>query len=364
MSPLLLPPVDRALQINMYPFDLKHVVHCLPHQLRVFENQVERIHLTVDGRAASAGRYKSDHFDLASKELYRFLKSMQAQHPKLEVDIVDYGTQARELVSSVFFRNSAVAFPEKAFDGGPYHVYFWGIAQANARYVLHMDSDMMFGGGSQTWVSEAIDLFAAQPRAVFVAPLGGPPRHDRQVETHSAEVMPGLRFKPKPIWIVDQPITVEHRTVSTRIFMIDMQRFAATPGSLMVERPNLKRRIRSLAFNHDPASMPAEEVLSHALINHDLTRLDFLGRGDGLYSLHPVYRSAEFYENLPNLIARIESGDIPDSQRGHYDITDAMQDWTSARAARTPFKRYKKALRHLLDANLIRLRGKASRQAT
>jgi hypothetical protein len=354
MGTLLLPRVDRALQINMYPFDLKHVVHCLPHQLRVFEDQVDRIHLTVDGRAASAGRYKSDNFDEAAEELYRFLKSIQAQHPKLEVDIVDYGPQACEQVSATFFRSSPTPYPQKAFDGGPFHVYFWGIAQANARYVVHMDSDMLFGGASQTWVREATELLAANRKAVFVAPLGGPPRFDGKVEENTDQVMPGLNIAFEPKLISDNPITVEHQTVSTRIFMIDMLRFAGSLGSLVIERPSLKRRIRSWAFNHDPSSMPAEEVLSRALINNGLTRLDYLGSGDGLYSLHPVYRSAEFYANLPNLIDRIERGDIPDAQRGHYDINESMQDWTSAHLARTPLKRYKKALRHLLDANITR----------
>jgi hypothetical protein len=356
MGTLILPRVDRALQINMYPFDLKHVVHCLPHQLRVFEDQVDRIHLTVDGRAASAGRYKSDNFDQAARELYCFLKSIQAQHPKLEVDVVDYSAEARELVSTTFFRNSPTVYPQKAFDGGPFHVYFWGIAQANARYVLHMDSDMLFGGGSQTWLREATELLAANPKAIFVAPLAGPPRFDGVINAGTDQFMPGLRVAIEPKVLSNDPITVEHQTVSTRIFMIDMQHFAESLASLVIERPSLKRRIRSLAFNHDPSSMPAEEVLSRALINNGMTRLDFLGSGTGLYSLHPVYRSAEFYANLPNLIDRIERGDIPDAQRGDYDINQSMQDWTSAHRARAPLKRYKKALRHLLDANLARIK--------
>ncbi|WP_281433711.1 hypothetical protein [Methylosinus sp. H3A] len=35
-----------------------------------------------------------------------------------------------------------------------------------------------------------------------------------------------------------------------------------------------------------------------------------------MYSLHPPYRSETFYRELPNLIARIVAGDIPDAQRG------------------------------------------------
>jgi hypothetical protein len=44
----------------------------------------------------------------------------------------------------------------QAFDGGPFHAYVYGLLKAEADYVVHMDSDMLFGGGSQKWLDEAI----------------------------------------------------------------------------------------------------------------------------------------------------------------------------------------------------------------
>ena len=35
--------VRAALQINMHPFDAPHVVHTLPHQLRAWAGQVDRV---------------------------------------------------------------------------------------------------------------------------------------------------------------------------------------------------------------------------------------------------------------------------------------------------------------------------------
>lgn len=43
-----LPPVQKALQINLHPFDAPHAALTLPHQLRVWGGQVDRILLTVD----------------------------------------------------------------------------------------------------------------------------------------------------------------------------------------------------------------------------------------------------------------------------------------------------------------------------
>jgi hypothetical protein len=66
---------------------------------------------------------------------------------------------------------------------------------------------------------------------------------------------------------------------------------------------------------------------------HGLSRLEFLGQAPGMWSLHPPYRSSNFYDNLPNLIQRIESGDIPEAQRGVHDVNDSLIDWSSAVAA-------------------------------
>ncbi len=47
--------------------------------------------------------------------------------------------------------------------------------------------------------------------------------------------------------------------------------------------------------------------------------------------LHPPYRSEEFYRALPGLIERIENDDIPEAQRGDYELNDSMFDWSRAR---------------------------------
>jgi hypothetical protein len=357
MTANVLPPIERALQINMCPTDYRHVLHCLPHQLRSFEAQVDRIHLTIDMGKVTSGRYREDNHGTLAEKLMAFLQQMQAQHPKIVLDIVDYSDAGRALVQEPFFRSAPKPYPAKAFDGGPFHVYFWGMAASRARYILHMDSDMLFGGQSQTWISEAIALGNAQAHALFIAPLGGPPRHDGKIEPQNHHQMPGITDVSDAQLIARDPLTIAYQTVSTRIFLIDMQRFHQVVGSLEIIRPSFKRRMRSLALAQDPSAKPAEELLSHCLMKGPYRRLDFLGAGSGLYSLHPTYRSEDFYANLPNLIARIEAGDIPDAQRGDHDINQSMQDWSQALAGRSRSKRFKKALRHLISANLSRFKA-------
>lgn len=345
------------MQINMHPFDAPHVIHTLPHQIRVWETQVDRILLTVDTGQVNAGRYKGHGFEAAKARLFAFLESMQNHHPKLHIDTVDYGPQARQKLGQLFFSKTP-NHPDKAFDGGPFYVYFYGLMRANARYVLHMDSDMLFGGGSTTWMNEAIALLETQPDALVVCPFSGPPKDGGDINLSLHIGMPGVKYMSLPEKLQLDIPAWRFPTVSTRIFMIDMERFQNRVGSLELLRPNFKRRIRSYAFNQKPLSMPAEEVLSANMISRKLCRLDYMGTGKGMYSLHPPYRSPQFYIALPALIKRIEKGDIPESQRGDFDINSSMMDWSTALAGKTRSKRYIKALKHLISANLERFSRK------
>jgi hypothetical protein len=67
-----------------------------------------------------------------------------------------------------------------------------------------------------------------------------------------------------------------------------------------------------------------------------------------MWSLHPPFRSEEFYRRLPELIEAVESGRVPDGQRGHYDLNDSMIDWTEARADNHWRRRYLRMIRHRL----------------
>ena len=50
-----------------------------------------------------------------------------------------------------------------------------------------------------------------------------------------------------------------------------------------------------------------------------------------MWSIHPPYRNAIFYERLPLLIKNIEQGEVPDGQLGDHDMNDSMVDWSSVR---------------------------------
>jgi hypothetical protein len=244
------------------------------------------------------------------------LAELCAGHPGARVAPVDAGEAALARVSQAFFGGARV--PSKDTKGAPFYPYFHGLVEARNDHVLHLDSDMLFGGGSQTWMAEALALLASRPEVLFCGPMPGPPRPDGWIDQDAERddgPPPGFRFP----------------TMSTRIFLVDRRALSERLGPLDLEHPvKLHRRVKAVAKGRPPA-VAAEIVVSAAMVERGLHRVDFLGADPGMWSLHPLYRSPEFYEALPELVARVERGDVPEDQLGRYDVQDSLFDFTRAR---------------------------------
>ena len=345
-------PLRSALQINIHPLDVDHASLMLEHQLRQWRGQVERVLLTLDTRRSRSGRYRGDQYEESLRRLMHHIEELRSRYVDLQVEEVDYSEDAREVVRQRFFSTER-EYPEKAFDGGPFHAYFYGLLKADADYVLHMDSDMLFGGGSQTWISEAIQIIEDNPSALFAGPLPGPPRADGEINDGHRDLL-GVKDLASPVRLNYPFPAFSFVSVSTRVFLMSLPRFDQKVGSLSLVRPNAKRRLRSKLYREVSLSMPAEDVLTAAMMERNLCRIDFLGSGPGMFSLHPPHRSPEFYRALPALIGRIERSDIPDAQRGDYDINDSMIDWSTALRKKTKSRRFIRALDHLIRAHIER----------
>ena len=329
---------DVTLLINLAPSDLPHARHVLPHQLRQWAMQVEEIVLVLDLHQSS-GRY-AEGWHERLPGMRRLLDDCCAMYSHARTVEVDYSPAAARRLAARFFDGHPVH--AKDWQGGPFYSYFFGLDSVGYDYVLHMDADMMYGGGSQTWVAEGVQLLRERPDVLTCSPLPGPPTADGQLrsQTLQRERMSSLAFR------------TDH--VSTRIFLMDMQRFYSQMVPLPIMRPPLRRRLVGI-IDGNPPWWGGEGILSHVMVEQGLVRIDFLGRFPGMWSVHPPYRSPLFYDRLPALIAEVESGRVPDAQRGHHDVHDSMVDWTSARRLATPT--WRRALKHeRLFVNNVRRR--------
>jgi len=329
-----------AAQMSTYPMDVRHVEYLLPHQIRAWRGTVDRFVVTIDTHQSRSGRYRGDNFEASLAKLRQTIHDARKTYPELEVADVDYSDTTRRAVAQYFFGTDTI--PIKAWDGGPFYSYFYGLFVADAQYVVHFDGDMMFGGASTTWMQDAIACMEQRPEVLVTAPFPGPPHARGEIFGHEAQG--GFMYTREAL----PYLAYRHQHVSTRAFMIDLNRFKATLGTLPLLRPSPRQRLKSKLLGNPPDAREAEVVLSKTLQSSGSYRIDLLGSAPGMWSLHPPYRSEEFYRRLPELIDAVEAGRVPDGQRGHYDLNDSMIDWAEARAANHWRRRYLRMLRQRL----------------
>jgi len=318
------PPV--TLEITVAPVDLPVARHTLPHQLRQFGGQVAEIQFTLDLHK-SRGRYGAAAEE-RRPELEALLRDLCDHHPHARVKVVDYNDEAKRAVAARFFGGREV--PAKHHYGGPIYSYFYGWHAAQHDVVFHIDCDMLFGGGSQTWVAEAVGLLQARADTLLVSPFPGPP--PKAGLSEDALARHGWVARRTPREIPAEPFAYAFPSASTRLFLFDRAEFEQRLAPLPLERPRARSFARAVVEGHAPYELP-EVTMTRLMEERDLWRVDMLGSAPGMWSLHPAMRSDEFYEALPELVRRAEEGDVPEEQRGDFDVNDSMVDWASARRA-------------------------------
>lgn len=315
-----------TLEITVAPVDLPYARLIVPHQLRQWAGQVANVQFTLDLHR-SGGRY-GEAYDERRPGMERLLEALCAEYPHARVREVDYGDAMRREVAERFFGGDEP--PPKHHYGGPVYSYFFGWHVAPDDLVLHLDCDLLFGGGSQTWTREAADLLAARPDALLCSPLPGPPTPDGAFPPDVEARHRGGGAPPRR----EDAGSIAYRfdAASTRLFFVDRSRFVRELCPLPLQRPALRSYLRARLEGHPPLQLP-EVTISARMRARGLSRIDFLGSPPGMWSLHPAMRSDEFLAELPRLIERVETGDVPPEQLGDYDVNDSMVDWTSAREA-------------------------------
>lgn len=309
-----------TLQVNVAPSDLPHAAMTLPHHLRRWSAQVDEVIYTLDlGKSAGP---RGTHFDEYKPGMVRLTESLAQSSPRHRLVEVDYSDAAVNQVGNDFFGGAKP--PRKDCFGAPFYAYFYGLAAVETRYVLHMDCDILFGGGSALWLTEAIELLGSRPDVLFVSPHAGPPSPDGRISRRVRRAQRRTQmFGSEPVLEDEGTRTYRLRHVSTRLFLADMTRFRrAMPLTIMDAPP--------WGFGSDLATspyFPAETVLSRAMHEGEWLRIDLLGAAPGMWWLHPAQRGSAFTGNLPRLIDAIENGAVPSGQEGRYELLD---DWLDA----------------------------------
>lgn len=272
--------------------------HSLPHQLHQLGRHAADVLVTVN-RPPGA---------VPDPALTRFLDELTAELPQLRVAEVDHGPQAVEWVSRTFFGGRR--FPMVDHKGTPVHAYLEPYRAIDQPFVLHLDSDVLLGGSGERWLHEAVAVLRSEDRYLAAGPLAGPPAPDGSYLAGG-----------EPVDTVSGP----GRSVPSftgRLHLVERDRFLGV-APLPLRRPRTRwERVRARLLGLPPVQN-LEWMVEHQVLAAGQRRIDLGGSG-GLWCLHPLHKTPAYLAALPELIRRVEAGDVPPAQRGRYDLHDSF----------------------------------------
>ena len=304
-----------TLQINVAPVDLPHAAHILPHQLAPVggTGAGDPVHVRPSPHAHTAGTSAEGWEERRApmRELLEDLcrRSSRGSHRRGRLCARERDGRDRRRVHRRRRR-----FPPRTRRARPSTRTSTGSRGAKRpRVPPRLRSDVR---RLQPDVDRRGRRAAGRASDVLgCSPLPGPPTADGQLRRRarcaSSTARPRIASDAQHPPVPDRPPAPARRLAAP-----------ALPGRAM-------RSAAQGAAARQPSIQAAELAITDAMAAAGLFRVDFLGAPPGMWSLHPPYRSAEFYRELPRLLERIESGAIPDAQRGDYDINNSMFDWSS-----------------------------------
>ena len=220
-------PSEVTLQINVAPTDFPHARYTLAHQLGVWGGQVQEILFTYDLHRTERGGRFGEGWQERRGPMEELLASLCARHPHARVAEVDYSPAAAAAVAETFTGGRPV--PPKDTKGAPYYPYFAGLHEARFDLIVHMDSDVMFGGASQTWVGEGCELLARDAAVLACGPLPGPPASDGRLRRRERRNLPA-RLAGLQLRLPEQPDLHDRSQPARRARLPDTAARPRAPG--------------------------------------------------------------------------------------------------------------------------------------
>lgn len=309
-----------TLQINTAPVDYPFLLGILKHQLKFFGASCAEIILTLETRQSKRTRWKSEDWDANLEKIYELVDELKKEYPQLQLSPIDYSDEARKNVTDYFIKQKKKdrIMPFKDFRGGPYYSYYYGLYSASQKYIFHMDSDMLFHGDGEAWLDQAMKIAQEDEKALLIAPLIGPP-----VEKNTPmPIVHPKRYNPIAGYDGAKNAYI-YKDMSTRMFLVEKERLK---NFCPITYPHFDQIMKSWIRKTSPYHTP-ERSISESMQENGLYRVDFLGDGKGLWSLHPqISRDGHFSKMLDHIIRKIEEGFFTESQRGWHDFSRNFYD--------------------------------------
>ena len=193
----------------------------------------------------------------------------------------------------------------------PLLAWIAGIEAAETDFVVHFDSDMLLHQApGHSWIRTGMTLMQEDPLTMFVSPLPGPPASDGRLRAQA--VGPTL----------DKQGNFRFKTFSSRRFLLNKQRFEKLLPTPLRYTSIKRRLLMQVRFGN--AILPWEYCVSCALQESEYYRVHLCS--PKAWALHCPDHSHAWLRSLPDVIKRVEEGQYPAEQGGHYDLM--LPAWT------------------------------------
>ena len=287
--------------------DALFIGNTLPSLINLLEKADSKITLILDTRDPSGVLGST----LSQSNLIEITSKIENIQSKLNLEFLTTSYDSKSIRSK---NRLQFNFPFKethCFRGYPIYGSFRQFLDTEAKYILHLDCDMIFyEDPTFSWIKEGVRVMEENEDILCVLPRGGPPTKDGSLHqgttTFEIDEKRGLYL---------------FKSFTSRHYLIHRERFL----SLLPLQPlwlSWREPIKSRLFGNGKM-LCWEAMVEHALQKSDMWRADLMT--DKAWSLHPGDRSEEFYQLLPQVIDSVNRNEFPEEQRGHFDLR--LSDW-------------------------------------
>lgn len=305
-----------SLWILVARTDIPFLMHTIPHLVRMSNFPFDERVLAID--TAPLTGEKINRPGIGSMEDLR-----QCTTELLQAGVVDrvidinYDPAYHQRVYHKHFSTS-MPFTHN-YKGYPILGSIFTIEDCKSDYMLHFDSDMLLHQqADNSWIEEGMKLMANHPELMSIQPLPGPPRED------------GTIYQNVP-YEKDADGFCKFKFFSSRTYLINRKRFDELLPLPIVLHPYRNQLLNQLPINLKAfySNLTGKGAFDswEIMVSRKLEQSHYF-RGalsnPKAWTLHPKDRSIEFIQALPQIIARIEVGDFPPEQAGHYDLISEL----------------------------------------
>ncbi|MGB3509382.1 MAG: hypothetical protein WBA93_09090 [Microcoleaceae cyanobacterium] len=293
--------------------DIPYMMHTIPHLVRMSNFPFTEVVLAIDTAPLSGDKVMRPGIGTIS-QLRDYCNKLINDGVVNRVVDFNYSQAYREKVYQKHF-GSAIRNTHN-YKGYPILGTIFHIELTQSEYMLHYDNDMLlYQKPDYSWIDEGVKLMQEHPEIIAVRPLTGPPMKD------------GTFYQQTPDGTNQTRGFYKFKFLSSRVYLINRKRF-----DKLLPLRILWRSYRRKYMNYLPLGMKTllnnitgkgklgswEVMVSNKLETTEYVRA--VMDSPNAWTIHPKDRSQEFFGALPKIIEKIELGEYPPEQAGHYDL--------------------------------------------